>query len=229
MNSLGLLVPTRGRPDNAIRLAHAVREHSDSSFTALMFIVDYDDPEKARYLEHVPPTAEVHVVPVNGPKRMGPVLNYAVKRTMEDFTHLGFMGDDHLPCTPAWDKMLVDALDGQPGVAYGNDLFQGEKLPTAAVISTKIIRSLGYMSPPPLEHLYVDDFWKELGHQTKLAYRPDVVIAHLHPAAGKAAHDPGYAMSMSPEQTHADRARWEEFRAGQWQIDLEKLRRDLRA
>jgi hypothetical protein len=37
------------------------------------------------------------------------------------------LGDDHIPRTQGWDKLLLEAIDqmGGSGIAYGNDLFTG--------------------------------------------------------------------------------------------------------
>ena len=50
------------------------------------------------------------------------------------------------------------------------------------------------MAPPTLTHLFVDDYWRMLGRTAGcLRYLPDVVVEHVHPFAGKAAMDEGYA------------------------------------
>lgn len=225
MASLGMLVPTRGRPENAIRLTEAFNGTATLLTSRLIFVVDYDDPRKQDYLDLVPLGAEVHLAPEYMPKvrGMGPVLNYAAGKQWDNFSHLGFMGDDHIPRTTGWDEILCRELEGKPGVAYGNDLHQRGNLPTAAVISSFIVRTLGYMSAPNLEHLYIDNFWLELGKATHLAYRDDIIIEHLHPDAGKAQRDEGYAMSTSYEQANADAGRFQEFMTRSWPNDLARL------
>jgi hypothetical protein len=229
VTSLGILVPTRNRVNNAVRLAEAVKTTVSLQSTKLIFIVDHNDPEKPDYLESVPSWAEVHVAGVRVPNRMGPVLNYAARIQAGRFSHLGFMGDDHVPRTAGWDEILCSALEDSPGVAYGNDLHQGGNLPTAAVISSRIVRALGYMAAPPLEHLYIDDFWKQLGYATSLVYRPDVIIEHMHPDAGKALRDEGYGSYAGGAQMAADGTRFTEFTRDRWPGDLVRLRKALEA
>src|ERR1022692_4739674 len=66
------------------------------------------------------------------------------------------MGDDHLPRTPGWDRLLLDGLaDMGGGFAYGNDLYQGEILPTAVAVSSPIVAALGWMCLPALNHMFV--------------------------------------------------------------------------
>jgi hypothetical protein len=128
-------------------------------------------------------------------------------------THVGFMGDDHRVRTRGWDAALAEAA-GWWGVAYGDDLLQGEELPTAVLMAADIVRITGHMAPGVLRHLYVDDYWKALGQQLgALAYVPGVVIEHLHPSAGKAELDDSYLETNHPDRYAADRAAWDSYRA----------------
>jgi hypothetical protein len=105
------------------------------------------------------------------------------------------LSDDHVPATPGWDRLLLEALDGMGGgFAYGNDLLQCENLPTAAAVSSDIVAALGWVCEPSLRHYWIDNVWKDLGQGAGcLAYVPAVVIEHRHPGAGKAAWDATYA------------------------------------
>jgi hypothetical protein len=237
MTDLTLVVPTKGRPLNAARLIQAVNNTTTGPFEHLILAVDHDEPLTAEYRAAVPPDSEYEtfqwatVVQVKAsPQRIGPILNSLVPDLTADpnCSHIAFMGDDHLPRTEGWDAELVNALGGRPGVAYGNDLVQGENLPTAVVISSDIVRSLGYLVPPGLEHLYFDDFWKMLGQAAgNLVYREDVVIEHLHPTVGRADWDEGYRQANDPAQFAKDQAAYQEFLAHRWHDDLADLRLEL--
>jgi hypothetical protein len=125
------------------------------------------------------------------------------------------LGDDHVPRTQGWDGLLLDALcdlnDSGTGIAYGDDLHQGQRLPTAPVVSADIVEALGWMCEPSLAHMYVDNVWRDLGRGAGcLAYVPGVVVEHCHPDAGKASPDGTYAESRSAET--ADREAY-----GRWQ------------
>jgi hypothetical protein len=162
------------------------------------------------------------------PQRVGPIINRVSVNSRYGFEHIGFMGDDHLPRTPLWDEELIHYLNGKPGVAYGNDLFQGERIPTAAILSSRIIQVLGYMVPTTLEHLYLDDYWKMLGTDLgNLVYRPEVVIEHLHPAASKAQYDQVYTEANSAEQYSRDGEAWGFYRSSMWPGELDRLKKGL--
>src|SRR5579859_5879697 len=158
--SLCMIVPSKGRPENASRLLHAVNETAGDELEKLVFAIDRGEEKAAEYRSVIPEDMEYHswdwasVARVEAePQRAGPVLNAVAVDYAARCDYLGFMGDDHLPQTHFWDEELIAVLNGRPGVAYGNDLIQGEKLPTACVISADIVRVLGYMCPPGLEHL----------------------------------------------------------------------------
>jgi hypothetical protein len=59
-----------------------------------------------------------------------------------------------------------------------------------------------------------DDFWMDLGRRAGgLTYLPDVIIEHMHPHAGKAEHDDGYATNNSAETYDHDRRCFEAWLA----------------
>jgi hypothetical protein len=101
------------------------------------------------------------------------------------------------------------------GLAYGNDLFQGEQLVTSPFIRADIPRRLGWYGLPAVEHLFVDNAWGDIGRGLGvLRYMPEMVIEHLHPLAGKAEWDEGYERANN-EDDHRPRpdrirglARW---------------------
>ena len=119
---------------------------------------------------------------------------------------IGFCGDDHRPRTVGWDQAYLDALrEMGTGIVYGNDLLQGEALPTQVAMTSDIIRALGYMAPPDLVHMYADNWWRELGRRAGcLRYLPDVIVEHMHPVAGKADWDEGHKRVNAPEMYDRD-------------------------
>jgi hypothetical protein len=55
------------------------------------------------------------------------------------------------------------------------------------------------MTFPGCIHLFFDNFVKQLGLDLNyLKYLPNVIIEHLHPVAGKAEMDEGYARVNQP-------------------------------
>lgn len=179
------------------------RDHSQ-----LLIALDEDDPTLQEYQHRM---AGVHdpdfSIEVRPRMRLGGTLNYWANEKAKDQDIIGFCGDDHLFVTQGWDTRIKSAMDsmGGTGVVYGNDLIQGPNLPTAVAISSNIIETLGYMVPPGMVHLWIDNAWKLMGESIeRLRYLPDVIIEHVHPAAGKAEWDAGYVEVNSGAVWDAD-------------------------
>lgn len=217
MTALAVVVPTRGRPENAARLAAAF-EATTASGAVPVFVADEDDPKLEDYRALLEAGTIPRLMISNHPGGGGLCipLNWAAIRYAEVYENVGFMGDDHLPRTVGWDTEMIGELDSlEPRLAYGNDLLQGANLPTAVFMQSRMIRAIGVMAPQVMRHLYLDNFWKELGERTGgLRYRDDVVIEHLHPVAGKAEWDERYRVVNAPGMDTGDRDAWIAYRDG---------------
>jgi hypothetical protein len=215
-----VIVPSRGRPDSIARLVEAFRA-TGASAVRLIVAVDDDDPTLDDYRAVALPNGAALSI---GPRsRIGAIVNDIAGNVAAFHDWVGFMGDDHRPRTADWPDLVDEALAGGPGVVYGDDLFQRQNLPTAVFMSSSIIQRLGYMHPPGLWHLYLDNFWMELGRETRLVYEPRMVIEHLHPFAGKAEMDDGYRANNSPETNEHDRVEFQRYMMFDWPAAKAKL------
>ena len=217
------IVPSRGRPQNAADLITAWTDLTYDS--KLVFVLNDDDPTLDAYMEIV--TDDSGYFLMRSPARsMVEALNWAALQMTDDF--VGFMGDDHRPRTKFWDSSLETRMKESGAlIAYGNDLIQGPALPTAVLLNRRVITANGYMAPPVLRHLYVDNYWRALGEGVgSLMYCGDVVIEHVHPIAGKAEWDDGYARVNAGHMYEQDRAAWDAFVAdGSLARDIERVGR----
>lgn len=221
--NLAIIVPTRGRPQNIERLVQV-----DAPNVDWYFCVDDDDDLHAYTAAIAAGVESVNMV-TGPPQRLVPWINQMSAMLIEDgYQYIGFIGDDHLPRTPEWDKRIIEALERLgTGIVYTNDLLQSEKLPTVAFMTSDIIRTLGYMAPPCLTHLFVDDAWLAWGRAIKrIAYLPQVVIEHLHPIAGKAEMDANYETTGA--LLKADGIAYAKYKAEQFFGDVTKLEKLLK-
>jgi len=214
------IVPTRGRPGGARELITAFR--GTHARAHLVFAVDDDDPALPEYRRIDCPDGIWFRC---GPqKTLSGWTNLLAGRYAGSYRALMSLGDDHRPRTDRWDAKLLAALakTGGTGIAYGDDLIQGRQLPTAAVVSSDIVRSLGWMCLPSLRHYYVDDTWKLLGASAGcLHWCPDVIVEHVHPIATGATPDATYLDAQNASYM-ADRAAFRDWRhseTGQAAID----------
>ncbi len=230
MAELIAIVPTRGRPHAVPELVDAFRETCTGP-TRLLFAIERDDPAREAYETAVieagnarprvsayEPTGVRLEYMVSSGGSMVSALNAAVDLVLpnREPVAIAFMGDDHRPRTKGWDTAYLDALTAKPGMVFGNDRIQGMKLPTQVAMSTSLVRALGHMAPPVLTHMYVDDYWLQLGLAADcLTYLPDVTVEHLHPYAGTAEVDAGYlrvnAREMFDRDEKAFAAYWAEY------------------
>jgi hypothetical protein len=202
------IVPTRGRPQNAYRLAQAFED--TQAITDLYFAIDNDDPLWADYVRHEDEYGYRCLPVKNNSGGCALALNTTAVRLLDFvnyplYEHFVFMGDDHLPRTQNWDQTLVEALGQKNGIAYGDDLFQRANLPTAYVMTRSLVFQLQGMTFPGCFHLFFDNFVKQLGLDlNNLQYVESVIIEHIHPAAGKAEMDEGYERVNAPKWYEQD-------------------------
>lgn len=225
-----VIVPSRGRPHNIADLF--VSWHATETNATLVVAVDDDDPTLPEYRALFDVAHDDRYQLVVGPRlRLAGTLNaVAMSRIMRegalDTDIIGFMGDDHRPRTPHWDETISDVFRHWPHcVVYGNDLLQGMNLPTQVFMSAGIIKTLGYMVPPGLVHMYLDNTWKAWGQaMNRFVYLNDTVIEHMHPIAGKAKWDDRYEEVNAGSQYATDEAAFKKYVAGRLHDDAIKLR-----
>lgn len=227
--SLLMIVPSRGRPSNLDRLVEAWRTTS-SGHADLVVALDDDDPSLYQYNAH-----RVAMVTVGPRQSFVAWTNEVAVEHVDDYRFIGSMGDDHRPRTVGWDRMLCEALDEiGSGVAYGDDLTAAPVLPSAVVLTSDIVRELGFLVPPALTHNGAERFWLELGRELGRArFLPEVVIEHMHYTAGKSAIDHIYLEGA--ESTERDRRALDRYLAERFPAEvaalasrLEERRSDVR-
>lgn len=192
MPELLILCPTRGRPEAAREAYQSFRDTSQLDGSEILFVVDDDDPKRREY-ETQPFLHLTQPSPGNMVKALNDGAAWAIQNLNPRF--IGFIGDDHRFRTPGWDVDFAGLLiERGGGMVYGNDLARTDgDIPTQIVMSTAIVKALGWMGLPTCTHLYIDNAWRVIGDELKmLFYMPDVIIEHLHPAFGKAEWDEGH-------------------------------------
>lgn len=225
MADLVVITPTRARPDRFAELVAAVRD-TTAGRAQVLGLVDDDDPAYDEY-------ELLDTWLMIGPRcSLSEWTNQGARYTIGAGAvapprYLASLGDDHRPRTKDWDRRLIEAIEALPGpgFAYGNDLLQGERLPTAWVVSAELVRAVGWMMLPTCQHMYVDTAVLELGRAAgRIVYRPDVVIEHLHPAAGKAGWDDSYRQSNTPARFEADRQAFEAWKRDGLEADAARVK-----
>jgi hypothetical protein len=212
-----VIIPSRNRPKNVAEITKCLIEQSLS--IDICFGLDNDDTSEYDYVPGI-------IYERNPRLMMNGTLNLIANKYVDNYKFLCFMGDDHRPRVFGWDKILSEPLTNRPGISYGNDLMQKEFLPTAVVMSSEIVKSLGYMAPPILKHVYLDNFWLDLGNAIdSIYYFDDVIIEHMHPMPGKSTIDNTYKESWALSDN--DLAMYKEYKELNFLNDVNKVMRFL--
>jgi len=215
-----IIIPSRDRVSNVERAISAIKE------TAVMsdIVIGLDDDNESIY-----PRIDGAVYEVNERLRMNGTLNLLAIKYVSNYQTITFMGDDHLPRTYGWDAKLYSFIEKRGyGVAYGNDLLAKKDLPTAVMMSSNIISTLGFMSPPEQIHMFLDNFWKAVGERLEaIAYFEDVIIEHMHAYVGKSELDEMYLSVNNPEVGSHDGKKYGEYINTKFENDVAKLKKAL--
>lgn len=210
-----VVLPTRSRPANVARCAEAFRATAKNA--DMLVITDHDD-------------RSYDGLDFGVSRRTQPRKPTAAKVNAAVMDHLGyraimFMGDDNVCVTPGWDEIMLAALDdmGGTGICYPNDLSGHAELPCSAMLSSNIVRALGWMCLPAVAHFFCDNAWQQIGLGTGSLRRcEDAVIDHLHPIWGKAPADALYSDTMRLYWRH-DKAAYAMWQREQMAADVAKV------
>ena len=194
-----LALPSRNRPESVARFLQAVHKTSVMK-THVHVAIDDDDPQFMKYQDVMEQHAGDDDRLESGP-RDGLVgwTNKIVMDRIDEYGYFGSFGDDHIPRTPGWDKALIKSIErmGGTGISYPWDGMR-EDIPEAPVVSADIIRELGWMCLPDLEHWYLDNVLADLG-------RGAGCIRHLRAIAVDHAWKADATSKDSSEKLTADR------------------------
>ena len=180
---ISILTPTRGRPDNVMRLVNSAL--STAKFpdqVELLFYVDSDDDSFPSEIE----SANVRVV--RGPRMWLSVLQNILYANCRGEIVM-YSGDDLVFKTQDWDQKVINAIDRYPdklALVYPNDLAtHGESMAIHGFLHRNWIDAVGSWVAPGRGSLY--DLWhtevaRKLG---RLEYLKDVHIAHVHYRQGE--------------------------------------------
>jgi hypothetical protein len=215
-----ILLPSRSngsfREYNVDRFIESWKLHTEG-FSDLCILIDDDD--EFRYTRH----PDI-LYKVNPNMRFVPKLNKAALEFKNEYKYIANFSDDFI-IKNFWEKEFINFFENNNklGIAYGNDLLQEDKLPTAVCMTSNIISILGYFIPPVLQHMYADNFWKDLGTATEIIkYFPDIIFEHVHPDNGKAIKDNQYKYAAAVASE--DQINYSEYiNNGQFQSDINKV------
>jgi len=213
MSDILIIIPSRNRPESAEELVKNLLQTSVNS--DICFGLDNDDDSEYAYFPDI-------IYERNERLLMNGTLNLLANKYVNQYKFICFLGDDVRSRTFGWDNILIEPLINKPGISYGNDLIQKEFLPTHVIISSEIIKQLGFMAPPVLKHLFMDNFWLDLGKAiNSIYYFENVILEHMHPILEKSIVDKVYLDSWG--LFDQDKASYEKYKELEFLNDVNKV------
>lgn len=215
-----IVMPSRGRPVQAKAAAEAALALSSTS--ELVIVADIDDPceykgQGAYELLRIPR------VGLTG------TLNEISWARAEQFETITFLADDNIVRTQGWDEILLDPiLSHGLGISYGDDLNPNVSLPTSVMMSSNIIMALGHMAPRGFKHMFIDNYWHDLGLELDcLFYNPAVVIEHMHFSLGKSSVDQTYRTTNKHLRNVFSRLQYAWYKQARLRSDAKQIRQSI--
>lgn len=226
-NGITTLVATRDRPEQAYATWMSHEATKVLPGTRIVFGIDFDEPQYDAYYQLL---GQKNVVMLGGDDSgsLTKVTNALAAEYADDAYLIGSVGDDHRFRTTGWDAIFALTIKDKSGIVYGDDLYQGVRLPTAAYMTTDIYNALGWFALPTCDHMYIDNAWLAIGQQLKkLYFLPNVVIEHMHYSNGKAKKDESYIRTNSDVQKEKDRIAFNEWVLRDMRQDIARIERYL--
>ena len=193
---ISLLLPTRGRPQEATRFFQSVIACS-RYLNRIEIILYIDEDDKA---SHCLDSVELDIKKIIGPNlSMGGYNMACLERASGDIIIL--VNDDVVIQTEGWDEAVrqVDrTFSDRIYLAYCNDLFKGKHTPTFPILSRQTCDLLGEPYPLAYRGAFIDthlfDVFKRVKHagHNRIFYLEKVVFEHRHYRVGKASFDETY-------------------------------------
>lgn len=173
--SLLTIIPTRGRPEQCAQLIESFEKTTDDA--DLLFVIDSDDDSYEGF------DWRGHACVVTGVwPSMVEKLNLVAAAFVNDYDRMVWYADDNEFVTPHWDTLMQKTLDdmGGSGWVYSWD-HRRTDIPETWMVSTDIVRELGWFANPAMHMYFVADSISLLGKRTSLLrFCKEVEIPHHH-------------------------------------------------
>ncbi len=220
MPSLAIMVPVRGRKANCERLLKAYEETVESA--DMFFILDPDDLGTYEGVNWGKTTKLI----LDPRGMIGPKRNYAAKLLVDDYDALMCAEDDIVFGPRGWDIMLMNELEkmGGTGMVYPNDDRRVD-VPENVLISSDIIKALGWFCEPSMQHYYIDNAWADLGNRAGcLKMCKEVLFENFHYTMAKETPGRDKTYSEAEKLGPADQAAYMTWRQERMDADVATVR-----
>lgn len=224
---ISILLPSRGRPENIVRL------HNSVSLTAvgpweMIVRLDEDDPSCGDYLDYIESRLLPHVRFLVGERVvLSEMWNHCWRQAYGDiFMHAG---DDIVFSTRGWDG-IVRAAFPPDGIAFvhGDDLGgKGSWFGTHGFLRREWVDAVGIFAPPCFSSDFTDTWFNEVANLIGRRVFVPIVTEHHHFSLGKGTLDLTHAERLVRHWKDNNEKIWADT-AGERVEWADKLRKVMR-
>lgn len=235
---ISLLLPTRQRPEQLIRLYDSVMNTADRPMNVelVVYVDDDDDSYDSIDLKRYP---QLRII--RGPRHHDGQVNLSIKWNEcwkvargEIYMHCG---DDIVFRTRSWDSQVAEAINARPGkiaLVWGNDWELGTsrgEFGTHCFIHKNWTDVVGRFLPPYFVSDYNDTWLNDVGEALKVRSPLDNMwIEHMHHTRGKAVMDQNTEERLKRhDMYHPDELYQEPKLVAERYQEIEKLREFINA
>ena len=176
------LLPSRQRAATNLKRFINYAMATDTT-TRIVIVIDEDDAVPD--VGYLPKNFEVLPVPGGS---SGAAFEQAREKLMNIGTQwVGFLSDDLIPETPEWDTRIIANLAGYNVVSTNDGAHAPKRMNGAVAWSADLVRAVGYVYPPGLNHMFVDDTWEEIARECDNWFCDmSIMVRHAHHSWGGA-------------------------------------------
>lgn len=220
MDKIAIVLPVRNNGSyRAERLKGCLSswEEQTEGLSDLHIIIDEDEILDFQYLKDNP-KYNIYIAPTG--ITLMQKINLVGPKLAEVYKYLAFVGDDIIFKTP-WESKFIEYLSSVPaGLAFCNTVHRKDELATHPVITSNMVKALGFYGCPDVFHNYFDNFWMEVCNDIgNIKYFDDVIWDH-----SREGWTPD-AMYWNIVNLQAeDEVRYNEYKQNKYKEDLMKIR-----
>jgi len=195
------IVPSRGRPQRLLQLIDSFG--SNDLKLPVVVVLSIDDNTAEDYFKLKLPLTWGIIVDPTIPGSNGAALNFAY-RSFPNAAYYGLLADDVLIETKDRLADLAKAAD-RWFVSAPNEGHHEKSLLCYPVLGGELVRTLGWIAFPPLQHNCIDSVIDDIAKALRLdRYFPDVKLIAKHPDYGNASSDATYERAKEFNKTAGD-------------------------
>ena len=205
-NKISILVPTRNRFNNIVRLIKSIKDTAyDFNNIEILLYVDNDDTNTLHSINKNRKDLHGACVYTGKQGTLGSAYNALYKKCTGNIIMSG--ADDIIFKTKDWDKILLDnfnKLDSKIALFASNDLYTNpDDLSTHPFLTREAINCFGFFIPSKFDCNYADRWYTDIFKRVKRYIVVPIIIEHMHWLNNKAKRDSTYLKGSANMRRHS--------------------------